>query len=153
MNRWCKHGLLAVAVLLAGLLVWQLWPRPVNPLAVRAEDVAQIRLTLEAHPELPDGEVLLTAPGELASFCALWNGVQAVPVEAYDGVDGAPTVQLAAGDRRQIEIAFCLRDGSTRVYAPIGHYLLDCAAGRYYFYTSYALTRGVEACFRAETTS
>ena len=153
MNRWCKHGLLAVAVLLAGLLVWQLWLRPVNPLAVRAEDVAQIRLTLEAHPELPDGEVLLTAPGELASFCALWNGVQAVPVEAYDGVDGAPPVQLAAGDRCQIEIAFCLRDGSTRVYAPIGHYLLDCAAGRYYFYTSYALTRGVEACFRAETTS
>ena len=156
MNRWCKRGLLAVAVLLFVLLVWQLWPRPVNPLAVRAENVTQIRLTLEAHPELPDGEMLLTKPAELASFCALWNGVQAVPVEPYDGVDGAPTVQLAAGDRRQIEIAFCLRDGSTRTIEGLGgdmvyfdgHWCYASCGKAYGYQPVIRFTGGIEA--RAE---
>ena len=53
MNRWCKHGLLAVAVLLAGLLVWQIAQRcaPSNPFHA---DPSQPEAVLRPVEDIPD---------------------------------------------------------------------------------------------------
>lgn len=134
-------ALLILCLLLAGLLVWQLWPRPVNPLAVRAEELSGVTLTaLTGHWHTDEVVRQLDAPEEIAAFCRLWNRTWMTQILPYYHYERWSAGEPLSGGSPTVRVLLTFRDGTTRHYQASHMFVKDLnAAPQDAFYTCVAV--------------
>lgn len=159
MNRWCKRGLLAVAVLLAGLLVWQIAQRcaPSNPFHADPSQLEAVELRyIDLFFGKPDVAVSLTDPASIRAFCSIWNADYVTEIHPYDAHGYTGLVEMPSGSSDGLRICLMYRDGSTRTIEGLGgdmvyfdgHWCYASCGKSYGYQPVIRFTGGIEA--RAE---
>lgn len=153
MNRWCKHGLLAVAVLLFVLLVWQIAQRcaPSNPFHADPSQLEAVELRyIDLFFGKSDVAVSLTDPASIRAFCSIWNADYVTEIHPYDAHGYTGLVEMPSGSSDGLRICLMYRDGRRRYFSLTEEYLFDRGTDNTrelacYFHTGVVLADYVEA--------
>ena len=130
-QRTINIALAVVCVALAGLLVWQLWPRTkmVNPIQLDASKIVAVDMIsyqgcLDRH-EYP---ITITSETDIRELCDLWNGTWATRFYAYEK-NGRKDVEWPTGGSATVEMTFHMDSGEQVTYCASYYYFYELDGG------------------------
>ena len=145
-------ALAVVCLALAGLLVWQLWPREehsamVNEIPFDPTEITSVDMTAHMQGFAYEHNITITSQADIDELCALWNGTWVVAAHVYEG-EGRPPRDEPAGGVPTVDMVFHMADGDAISYRAgdlyIYNWTLDAEERVFYTYGPSKLADALE---------